>query len=215
MELLHNLGGGVFAALVVLYMSRGLGFNPGVLTTIWAVGGIASFAGAALAPRLSRRLGAGLVMALGLGVAGISALFIPLASGATLLSGVFLAIAQLGDGFFTVYQINVVSLWQSITEERLLGRVNATMKFIALAATLAGSLLGGVLGQEAGQCGSPGAVAYAAGGGSVGPARLGDLCHAKPVSDSGCCSFAPTSPQAVQADCSSAPGRLQYERIRG
>jgi len=149
-ELLHNLGGGVFAALVVLYMSRGLGFNPGVLTMIWAVGGVASFAGAALAPRVSLRLGAGMAMALGLGVAGISSFFIPLASGATLLSAAFLIIAQLGDGFFTVYQINVVSLWQSITEERLLGRVNATMKFIGLAATLAGSLLGGLVGEGVG-----------------------------------------------------------------
>ena len=149
-ELLHNLGGGVFSALVVLYMSRGLGFNPAVLTPIWAVGGVSSFVGAALAPRLSVRWGAGWIMALGLGVSGISSLFIPLASGATLLSGVFLAIAQLGDGFFTVYQINVVSLWQSITHARLLGRVNATMKFIALAATLAGALLGGVLGETVG-----------------------------------------------------------------
>ena len=149
-ELLHNLGGGVFAALVVLYMSRGLGFNPAVLTPIWAVGGISSFVGAALAPRLSLRWGAGWVMALGLGIAGMSSLFIPLASGATLLSAACLAIAQLGDGFFTVYQINVVSLWQSITHERLLGRVNATMKFIALAATLVGSLAGGLLGQAVG-----------------------------------------------------------------
>jgi len=149
-ELLHNLGNGVFAALVVLYMSRGLGFNPAVLTPIWAVGGVSSFFGAALAPRVSMRWGAGWVMALGLGVAGLSSLFIPLASGATLLSAAFLAIAQLGDGFFTVYQINVVSLWQSITHARLLGRVNATMKFIALAATLAGSLLGGLLGQTLG-----------------------------------------------------------------
>ena len=146
-ELLHNLGGGVFAALVVLYMSRGLGFNPGVLTMIWAIGGLASFAGAALAPRVSKSLGAGLAMALGMGIFGVSSFFIPLSSGATLLSAAFLVIAQLGDGFYTVYQINVVSLWQSITEERLLGRVNATMKFIALAATLAGSLLGGLLGE--------------------------------------------------------------------
>ena len=34
-ELLHNLAGGVWAALVVLYMSRGLGFSPGVLGMIW------------------------------------------------------------------------------------------------------------------------------------------------------------------------------------
>ena len=148
--LLRGLAGGIYGALVVLYMSRGLGFNPGILGMIWAVGGVSSFLGAAFAPRISRRLGSGPAMVIGMGVFGLSSFFIPLASGATLLSAAFLIAAQLGDGFYILYEINLVSLRQSITAEHMLGRVNATMQFINLGAILAGSLLGGLLGQALG-----------------------------------------------------------------
>jgi len=148
--LLRGLAGGIYGALVVLYMSRGLGFNPGVLGMIWAVGGVSSFLGAAFAPRISRRLGSGPAMVLGMGVFGLSSLFVPLASGATLLSAAFLIAAQLGDGFYILYEINLVSLRQSIASEHILGRVNATTQFINLGATLVGSLLGGLLGEAVG-----------------------------------------------------------------
>jgi MFS family permease len=85
-------------------------------------------------------------MAAGLAIFGLSQLFIPLASGASLLSAVFLVIQQMGDGFYVLYEINQTSLRQGIATERLLGRVNATMQFLSLGATLAGSLLGGWLG---------------------------------------------------------------------
>ena len=55
-----------------------------------------------------------------------------------------------GDGPATVYQINQVSLRQTITPERLLGRVNASVEFFRLGSTLAGSLLGGLLGEMIG-----------------------------------------------------------------
>jgi hypothetical protein len=48
--LLRRFSGGIFGALVVLYMSRDLGFSPGVLSMTWAVGGISAFIGATLAP---------------------------------------------------------------------------------------------------------------------------------------------------------------------
>lgn len=144
--LLNGLAEGIYGALVVLYMSRGLGFNPGILGMIWAVGGFSSFLGAALTARMTKRLGPGLAMVVGLGLFGVSELFIPLARGATLISAAFLIAQQLGDGFFIVYQINQVSLRQSIASERMLGRVNATMQFLHLGTTLAGSILGGLLG---------------------------------------------------------------------
>ena len=146
----ENLAGGMFGALVVLYMSRGLGFNPGILGMIWAVGGISSFAGAALVPRLTHRIGPGRLMIAGLAIFGVSQVFTPLASGASLLSIAFLIIQQTGDGFFTVYEINRVSLVQDLVAERLLGRVNATIRFLGLGAALLGSLLGGLLGETLG-----------------------------------------------------------------
>lgn len=147
---LQNLMGGVYGALVVLYMSRGLGFEPGLLGMFWAVGGITSLVGAALTPRITRRLGAGKVMTVGLLVSGISMLMIPLASGATLLSAVLLIAAQFGDGFYVIYEINQVSMRQEITEARMLGRVNATMRIAGLGAALVGALTGGVIGQWVG-----------------------------------------------------------------
>ncbi len=147
---IHELAGGIFGALVVLYMNRGLGFSPGVLGMIWAVGGISSFLGAALAPRLTRRFGFGPAMILGLGLAGVSQFLIPLASGATWISALLLIGQQLGDAFFTLYEINTVSLRQGLASERALGRVNATMRVLGLGALLAGSVAGGWLGGAAG-----------------------------------------------------------------
>ena len=86
-------------------------------------------------------------MVMGLTIFGLSQLLIPLASGATALSAILLLMQQLGDGFYTVYAINEVSLRQRLVSERLLGRVNATIRSLGLAAVLGGSLLGGFLAQ--------------------------------------------------------------------
>jgi MFS family permease len=145
-----SLSGGIFGALVVLYMGRELGFNPGILGMIWAVGGISSFLGASLTPYLTRRLDPGPAMVAGLALYSVSLFFIPLASGATVLSAIFLIIQQLGDGFYVLYEINIVSFRQEIISERMLGRVNATLRFVALGATLVGTLLGGLLGESLG-----------------------------------------------------------------
>jgi MFS family permease len=145
--LLREVGGGMYGAVVVLYMSRGLGFDPGVLGMIWAVGGFSSFLGALLVRQISGRIGAGLAMVFGLAGYAVSMLLIPLASGATLLSALLLIAQQLGDGFFVVYDVNLVSMRQEIVAERLLGRVNATLQFLALCGALAGGLLGGILGE--------------------------------------------------------------------
>lgn len=148
--LVLGLARGILAALVVLYMSRGLGFNPGFLGMIWAIGGVCSFIGATLAPRITRRLGSGPAMILGLGVFGLSLFFIPLAQGASLMSALLLMVQQLGDGFYVVYEINQVSFRQAVTSERVLGRVNSTFQFLNLGAILLGSLLAGLLGEALG-----------------------------------------------------------------
>ena len=143
--------GGMYGALVVLYMARDLGFSPGILGTIWAVGGISSLIGAGATESTTRRLGIGPAMIAGLLLFGIALFFIPLARGTTLTAALLLVLQQIsGDGAATSYQINQVSLRQAITPERLLGRVNASAEFLRLGATLIGSLLGGLLGEMIG-----------------------------------------------------------------
>jgi MFS family permease len=145
--LVLGLANGVYGAVVVLFMSRGLGFDPGVLGMTWAVGGISSLLGATLSPRVTRRVGAGRVMLVGLLASALTSTLIPLSSGPTFLSLVLMIAAQLGDGFFVAFEINNLSFRQGVVEPHMLGRVNATMHFISLGASLLGALAGGGLGE--------------------------------------------------------------------
>jgi MFS family permease len=146
-----ELFGGMYGALVVLYMVRDLGFTPGILGTIWAIGGLSSFGGAVFAGPVTRRLGVGPAMSLALALFSIALFLIPLAQGATLVAALLLIGQQiLGDGALTLYQINQVSLRQAVTPSRLLGRVNASVEFLKLGAALVGSLLGGLMGNTFG-----------------------------------------------------------------
>jgi hypothetical protein len=62
-----------------------------------------------------------------------------------------LTLAGLAGGFAAlVYNINQVSLRQTITPHRLQGRMNATMKFVIMSTMPIGGLLGGALGAELG-----------------------------------------------------------------
>lgn len=139
---------GIYGALAVLYMARDLGFAPGILGTIWAVGGISSFIGAVATGSATKRFGVGPAMIAACILSGIAMVFVPLAQGATLIAALLLILQQLlGDCAATAYQINQVSLRQAVTKETLLGRVIASSEFFGLGATLAGSILGGMVGE--------------------------------------------------------------------
>src|SRR5262249_41628713 len=128
-----------------------LGFAPGVLGMIFAVGGVSSLLGALLARRVTTRLGAGPTMILGLCLTGLGILFVPLAPGATAVGALLLIMQQLvEDGAPTVYDITEVSLRQALAPNRLQGRVNASVRMASLAAMLLGSVTAGVLGETIG-----------------------------------------------------------------
>ena len=84
-------------------------------------------------------------------LSGLGALLIPLAGGATVVAALLLIAQQLTtDGAFTVYEINQMSLRQVIAPDRLLGRVNASIRFVGIVTMLLGTLLGGWLGERIG-----------------------------------------------------------------
>lgn len=141
----------VFGAVFLIYVTREVGFRPGVLGVIFAVGGVSSLAGAVLATRSALRFGVGPSMSLGVAMMGLSMLFVPLAHEVSVLAAGFLVAQQFcGDGGYTVYEVNSVSLRQSITPGRLLGRVTSGMRISSLAAMLIGALVGGTLGETVG-----------------------------------------------------------------
>ena len=61
-----------------------------------------------------------------------------------------LIIGQAGDAAWSIYLINELTVRQSATPNRLLGRVNASMQFLAAGAVPLGAIAGGLLAEAFG-----------------------------------------------------------------
>ncbi len=146
-----NLFRSIIGATIILYVTRALHLSPAVQGVIWSIGGISAMIGALLAERVTRQWGIGPTMIGMLLLAVVTTIFIPLASGPLVWIVISLLIQQiLGDGAATIYEINHVSLLQARTPAHLLGRMNASIRFIEWSAMLGGLLFGGLLGQVIG-----------------------------------------------------------------
>src|SRR5262245_15279727 len=137
-----------FSAVFLLFVTRDLGFSPGVLGLLFATGGLSSLAAAVLAPRIGRSVGAPRTVAAGIALTGGALLLVPLAGGAT-ASGAILLLAQqlVGDGAYTVASVHEVSLRQARVPAGLLGRANAAKRLLDTAAMGLGALAAGIVGQ--------------------------------------------------------------------
>lgn len=139
-----NLFSGVAAAVEIVFLVRQVHASPGVIGLLFALGGVGGVAGAFGAGPIARRVGG--ARATIIGIAGsVGALLIPLTMpGAGLL--------YFGFGFLmvsfsaTVYNVNQVSFRQRLCPDRLLGRMNATMRFVVWGVLPIGALIGGILG---------------------------------------------------------------------
>lgn len=141
----------VTGAVYLIFVTRQLGFETGLLGMIFAVGGISSFFGAVTTRRITARVGIGPALVVGLILTGIGHLLVPAARDASLVAAALLIAPQIiGDSGATVFWINQLSLRQAITPPAVLGRVNATVEFLNLAFMLAGTLLAGLAAERFG-----------------------------------------------------------------
>lgn len=141
----------VFGTVFLLFTTRTLLLSPGVQGMIFAIGGLTSLAGAAFADRIAGRLGLGRSMVVCLSLAVFGSLSTPLAPDASWVGIALLILNQLlTDPAWTIYDIGQVSLRQTLTDDCLQGRVNATFRAGGLLAMLAGTFLGGWLGEHVG-----------------------------------------------------------------
>jgi MFS family permease len=138
--------GWFFGAIYGLYALNELGLSPLVLGLTVACGGIGSLLGAALVAPTTRRFGLGrsTIGALLVSAAGSSLIW--LAGGLPSIAVLLMMSAQIiGDLGQTLALINKVSLTQTITPDRILGRVNASMRVLSQGIGTLGLLAGGVL----------------------------------------------------------------------
>lgn len=146
-NLFNSLGWAVF----VLFATRELGLEPGLLGVVLGIGSVGFLAGALLAQPAARHLGLGPAIVGSSFASGAGAFLIPLAGSLAPLAIPLLVASQLLSGLGTpVYNVNQVSLRQTITPDHLQGRMNASMRFLVWGTMPIGSLLGGWLGDLVG-----------------------------------------------------------------
>lgn len=136
-------------AILLVYAVRELGLAASTIGLVFSIGNVGSLVGAVTAIRVARRLGIGPGLIVVATVGGLSLLLVPLARGG--LAVPFLVIAQLLWGFFVLnYFVTAISLIQAITPDHLLGRTNASRRFLVQGVIPVGALLGEALGTKLG-----------------------------------------------------------------
>ncbi len=147
--MVNNLSVQISIVILPVLLTQDLGFSAASVGLFLAVGGAGVLLGTTAARRLGRRLGYGRVMWL-VGLATVPAkLFIPFVNHGLLAwaaaLGWLLMTAQVG-----VNNVLQVSLRQRVTPDRLLGRMNATMRFLSFGSLAIGAGVAGLVGQFAG-----------------------------------------------------------------
>ena len=160
-QVLLALAMSITGTCYMIFVARDIGLPTGTLGLIFATGGLGAITGAALAPALGRRIGAGRAMALGLLLAALGAACIPAVAGAAWAGVGLLVMHQIiGDSGSTVFDVHSRTLRQTAVAPELLARVDAGIRTLEHAALLVGALGGGVL---AGWAGTRAALVLAAG----------------------------------------------------
>ncbi|GAA3259568.1 MFS transporter [Nonomuraea helvata] len=140
-----NLFVSVSQPMILLLLARELGLDAGAIGLLMAAGGFGGIAGALANARIARRLGQGPAMWLGIAVPAPLAFVLPWMEADWRL-GLF-ALYEFSTGAGVVlYNVTQLSFRQAITPEPLLGRMNATMRFLVWGTLPLGGLIGGALG---------------------------------------------------------------------
>jgi MFS family permease len=139
----------VMFSIFLVYATRQLDLSPAVIGLVLAIGNVGFLVGAFLAPRVSARLGIGTTMVGSAAVAGFGLFLIPLAPPSSPIP-FLIAEGLIVEFAIVLYNVTGISLFQAITPDRLLGRMNASRRFVVWGVLPLGSLAGGALASTIG-----------------------------------------------------------------
>jgi Major Facilitator Superfamily len=154
-EMALSVAGGTFMALYAIYCLRDLHLSATAFGVVISVGGIGSLAGAALSRRLPRSIGLGPTLIVLSAIATGGLFLIPaagLVGGGAPMFALLVAHQLVGDGAAVAYEVNAVTLRQTLLPPAQLGRANAAIMActtsMMLGSALAAGALGGVIGTD-------------------------------------------------------------------
>ena len=136
-------------ALVVVFLVRVVGLGPAAVGLLLATGGIGGVLGALVARALAGWLGTARALLWSALAAGLSGLLIPL-TGTGWRTGCYVIGATVVAATVVVAGIIVGSFRQAYCPPEMLGRVTASMRFVAFGGIPLGALLAGALGTALG-----------------------------------------------------------------
>nr|WP_297429472.1 MFS transporter [uncultured Actinotalea sp.] len=150
---LSNLFGSIGGALMVIFALRVVGLDEAALGLVFSLSAVGGLLGAVAAERMARWVGEARIIPVSAVAGGLTYALNPLA---LVLADVVppaavLVLAGFGFSFWVVvYNVAQVSFRQRLCPPTLLGRMNASVRFIVWGTMPIGGLLGGWLGTAAG-----------------------------------------------------------------
>ena len=143
---LFNLFENVVVTIFLVYAVRHLGLRPTPLGVVVGAGSVGALIGALTANRLRTTLGFGRTLRISTIAACLSPLLLLLPSGSGVVSLVALGAALAIHGVnLAVFNVNALTLRQTVTPHHLLGRMNASYRLMLFGTVPLGALLGGSL----------------------------------------------------------------------
>lgn len=146
---LSNLCTSIVSALLYVLLARDLHLAAGVIGLLNAAPAVGGFLGSLVAPRLAKRFGQGPTIWVSAVFFAAPALVLPFVHRDWTLALMVVAQTVLW-GACVIYNVTQVSFRQALCPPELMGRMNATMRFLVWGTMPLGALLGGVLGSTLG-----------------------------------------------------------------
>jgi MFS family permease len=144
-----NLFSSVGGAVIFILLARQLHLSPGVIGLLTSLSAIGGLLGSLVASRFARKVGQGPAIWIAALVCAPGAFVAPFLHRDWTL-GLYAVAQVLMWGAVVVYNITQVSFRQGLTPHDLLGRMNATMRFLVWGTMPLGAFIGGVLGATLG-----------------------------------------------------------------
>jgi len=142
-----NFFGTIAMTLLPIFALRELGLTPAALGVVFSLSAVGGLLGAILTPRIVARIGEARAIPIASIVFSLAPFFLPAISLVPALAFPLLVV-QFFFASFTVllYNITQVTFRQRITPPRLLGRMNASVRFVVWGVMPIAALLAGALG---------------------------------------------------------------------
>ncbi|TWP49111.1 MFS transporter [Lentzea tibetensis] len=148
-----NLFNGVRMAVMVLFLVRTLELSAAHAGLVFSFGGLGGVLGAATANRMQKWFGQARLIWLSMVVTAPFLLLTPLAAPGWRMAFALASVFGFGYGVI-IYNIAQVSYRQTICPDHLLGRMNASIRWVVWGSQPVGALIGGLLGEWIGIVGT-------------------------------------------------------------